>query len=83
MQLGTWEERDCEGGDAAPNLPRGAGLDWRADPPRGLGARRAAGLEVVEEMGAEVWGGDSPQLAENVLGAQRMEVSGLRRGYWG
>lgn len=56
MQLGTWEDRDCEGGDAAPNLPRGSGLDWRADPPRGLGGKAGAGLEVVEEMGAEVWG---------------------------
>lgn len=56
MQPGTWEDRDREGGSTAPNLPRGAGLDWRADPPPPAGAKAGAGLEVVEVMGAERWG---------------------------
>lgn len=82
MQLGTWEDRVREGGGTAPNLPRDAGLDWRADPPRGLGARRELGWRWWKRWEPRC-GGDSPQLAENWLGVQWMEVSTLRKGQWG
>lgn len=82
VQLGTWEDQDRGGGGTAPNLPRGAGLDWRADPPRGLGARWELGWRWWKRWEPRC-GGDIPQLAENVLGAQWMEVSGLRRGLEG
>lgn len=78
---GTREDGDREGGGFAPNLLGGAGLDWRAEPPPRAGGEAAAGLEVAERWEPRC-GGDSPQLAEKVLGAHwRSAVRG--GGLWG
>jgi hypothetical protein len=81
MPLGTWEDRDREGGGFASNLPRGAGLDWRAEPPLRTGGEAGAGLEVAERWEPRC-GDDSPQQAEKMLGGA-LEVRCLGRGHRG
>lgn len=70
-------DRDRHGGKGfAPNLPRGSGLDWRAEPPPRAGGEAGTGPEVVEG-----WERRCGATALATGGA--LEVSGLGRGRWG
>lgn len=74
---GTREDRDLQGGRGfASNLPRGSGLDWRAELPHGLGARRERGRRW-RRGGSRDARQQSSQLAGKVLGAR------WRSAVWG
>lgn len=79
---GTREDRDLQGGRGfASNLPRGSGLDWRAELPHGLGAMRERGRRWRRGGSRDVRQ-QSSQLAGKVLGGA-LEVSCLGRGHRG
>lgn len=74
---GTREDRDLQGSRGfASNLPRGSGLDWRAELPHGLGAMRERGRRWRRGGSRDVRQ-QSSQLAGKVLGAR------WRSAVWG
>lgn len=62
------------------NLPRGSGLDWRAEPPAGCGERRAPGRRWRRGGSGGVGATALTAGRESVGGA--LEVSCLGRGRW-